>query len=609
MEWIRRLMMRETTTETQQQGANRPARRVRYDKPRIMLIDLSDEVDARLSRSGYNVVCGTFGHPYKVPARGDFVPVVSDHALLGYEEQEIVVVDLSPPEPLDAPAGESLVDKGKAELLTGSSAGIVDPRPVTMHFSRSHFDRILDHGGCFVVFGAPRTEQKFLLRIRGVYGLPGSSEERAHDSWTFLSTLSSEHVRVTAQFGVEIATIRYEDLICSTLRRYLAGSWYGCTLERNYGLSEHEWRALAVNKYDETVSVALMPDNSRGFVLVLPQIADKAGLLKELMEEVLPELAPGLFPHVEGRRWLERPEYELSTVVGLRAEKDRVTEQANERLAEIDRQIDKEREDSGFLHEILVASGDDLVTAVASSLEFIGFDKVINVDELQAEAGEELPRQEDLHILDASPALLIEVKGLAGLPREADSFQVVKYVNRRMKEWNSTDVQGLSIINHQRNLPGLDRKGAEAFTSQQVEDAEENEFGLLTTWELFLLLRGMMKHRWDSSHLRSLLYRTGRIGRIPAHYKPIGKVFQYWDNIGVVGIEVENAALRRGDRIGFVLPGGFEEQVAESIEVDRAPVEFAEPDQQVGVKTPFGHVLLRIGTLVCVVGEETSAAG
>jgi hypothetical protein len=26
-----------------------------------------------------------------------------------------------------------------------------------------------------------------------------------------------------------------------------------------------------------------------------------------------------------------------------------------------------------------------------------------------------------------------------------------------MKEWNRTDVQGLAIINHQRNLPALDR--------------------------------------------------------------------------------------------------------------------------------------------------------
>jgi hypothetical protein len=61
---------------------------------------------------------------------------------------------------------------------------------------------------------------------------------------------------------------------------------------------------------------------------------------------------------------------------------------------------------------------------------------------VDAEGDARAAKQEDLQILDASPTLLVEVKGLAGFPREDDTLQVVKYIPRRMKEWDGTDVAG-----------------------------------------------------------------------------------------------------------------------------------------------------------------------
>lgn len=248
--------------------------------------------------------------------------------------------------------------------------------------------------------------------------------------------------------------------------------------------------------------------------------------------------------------------------------------------------------------------GDDLVKAAAKCLHSIGFQNVVGVDQLKAETGDTSPKQEDLQILDQSPTILVEVKGLSGLPKQADSLQVVKYIGRRMKEWHRTDVHGLSIINQQRNLPGLDRQDEKVFTQQQVEDAIQNGFGLLATWELLLLIRGMIRHGWDPIHLRSLFYRTGRIGRLPAHYQPLGKVVRYWDKPSLVGIEIAERPLRQGDGVGFVLRAGFEEQVAESIEVDHKPVQLAQPGQSMGLETPFGRKLLRKGTLVCLVIQD-----
>lgn len=77
--------------------------------------------------------------------------------------------------------------------------------------------------------------------------------------------------------------------------------------------------------------------------------------------------------------------------------------------------------------------------------------------------GDTSPKREDLRIYDDSPILLVEIKGISGFPRDAAALQVAKYLAPRMREWQRTDIQGLSIINHQRNLPGLDRDNKTPF--------------------------------------------------------------------------------------------------------------------------------------------------
>jgi hypothetical protein len=56
-----------------------------------------------------------------------------------------------------------------------------------------------------------------------------------------------------------------------------------------------------------------------------------------------------------------------------------------------------------------------------------------------------------------------------------------------MREWDSTRVHGVSIINHQRNLPGLERDNVNVFSGAQVKDAENQDVTLVSTWDLFLL--------------------------------------------------------------------------------------------------------------------------
>ena len=249
---------------------------------------------------------------------------------------------------------------------------------------------------------------------------------------------------------------------------------------------------------------------------------------------------------------------------------------------------------------MLTGTGDELVRDVKQSLDYIGFGEVLNVDE---ENPEQAAKQEDLQILDRSPALLVEVKGLSGMPTESDTTQIVKYIPRRSKEWNRTDIRGVTIVNHQRHVPALERDEKNVFTEPQIKDAELHDVTLLTTWDLFRLIRGMMQWGWKPHEIKELFYRPGRVGRIPSHYELIGDVAKFWEEPGVVSIDVENELLV-GDRIGYVLPDRFLEEEAGSLEIDREKVEKALAGQRVGLKSIYTKGELRKGTHVYRVGQR-----
>ncbi len=342
----------------------------------------------------------------------------------------------------------------------------------------------------------------------------------------------------------------------------------------------------------------IITDNSKGGrILILPNVLKKAKLINKLFYEFLPELSPHLFPDFEGFRWIRRDKYELDSVLSYKKDKVNVELEAKKKIKDIDEKIDKERKKFNFLYGIITKSGRELVKDVKFCLEFIGFNKVIDIDK-ENENKDVIMKQEDLQVNDVSPILLIEVKGLSGTSRESDTFQVVKYINRRMKKMNRTDIRGVSIINHQKNIPTLQRDNENVFTDQQIEDAKSNDCTILTTWDLFLLIRGMIKRKWKRKVIRELFYKSGRMPRIPSHYKYIGKVVNYWVQKKAVGIEILENKLHQGDRISYIIPEGYLEEDVLSLQFDKRNVEEVSLNQLAGIKTVFSKNELKKGTLV-----------
>jgi hypothetical protein len=165
-----------------------------------------------------------------------------------------------------------------------------------------------------------------------------------------------------------------------------------------------------------------------------------------------------------------------------------------------------------------------------------------------------------------------------------------------MRELQRTDIVGLSIINHQRHMPPLERDNAMPFRQELLDAAEERTLGLMTAWDLYRLLRNSQKLCWRTEDVKPLFYQKGRIVAVPKHYQYIGKIAKAWtDKLGVV---IEQAELRVGGRIAVEFPIEFEEMAVQSIHVADQSVEHARTGDPAGLLWMTGKPKLREGLRV-----------
>jgi hypothetical protein len=455
-----------------------------------------------------------------------------------------------------------------------------------MVHAKKDLDRIYDHGGIFIIFVDRhlKPKQENHIGIPHNNGNTSLAGELPFDNWSFLRELT--HLSITPDKGKTINVVEGYN-ISSILSHHTKDANFNCTLSIHFS-HQNRWLSLASNKFGGCVSGALQPrpETDEGHILFFPPIKDKAAFLTQLLGEVLPRVSPRLFPHAEGGKWVHEPEYELLSVQKLQSDIVRVEEEAEKQIAERQQQIEDEQDEFQYLYDLLRETGDPLVDAVKKALEVLGFKDVIDADkELEKSDGNSLKR-EDLRIDgDGDHLLLIEVKGISGIPKDAEVLQVTKYTAPYMRETGRTNIRELSVVNHQRHIPALERDYP--FREELVINAEEQQFGVITTWDLFRLVRGYLKNNWIHENIKDLFYQNGVIEAIPLHYEYVGVIEGFAPKAEAVGVKIEENSIRVGDTIAFALPVEFEEQLVKSLQIDNKPVDVANEGDLVGISTKF----------------------
>jgi hypothetical protein len=398
--------------------------------------------------------------------------------------------------------------------------------------------------------------------------------------------------------------------VLDVLSEHLSNARYSCTLRRH---ATDGWVEAAHNKFGDAVAGVLgvagvdTPEGEEpsdpGWVVLLPQVKDPGACVVALLDNVLPVLARKLFPESENTSWLQQPPYELPSVIELEAEIAGVRRDAEQRETELRAAVDDSRARDGWMHTLLTGTDDDLVDAVKTALEELGAIDVEKVDD-EAETRLHGRSREDLRIRGRSPLVLVEVKGLTTLPKEADSLQVAKYLVPRIKQWERTDIRGLFVVNQQRSLPALDRVNDNAFQEDVLDNAAQQDLGLLTTVDLFRLVRNKRLWGWPPEAVAPLLYSNGRIAPIPLHYELVGAIDGYFERLGVVTVTVTASGFHVGDDLAFILPIDYEQQSVGSMQVDGKDVARAEAGQRVAIRTHLSKAQARNGVQVFRVGKS-----
>jgi len=556
-----------------------PQSEFKYQRPKIFLVDLGDRVEEVLLSEGYRVTSGSFGRPYRVEMDSKYTPVIANYRLPNYTEQEVVVINLFAGEPADGPEGEKMVPMGERDIWANSKDGVVDPRPRIMAISQSLSDRIFNSGGVFIVFSDHRIKQDLVTATATEYDL-FSERQLDIDNWSFLSILSN--LKVVTDHGEEIFCELQNSPLQQLLSDHLKESTFHCSFESHWSF-EDRWLVLARNKYGNPVAAMIAPVDKEqgGCVFLFPRIRNMGDFMSGLLKNVLPDLVPTLFPHAEGQRWIYRDEYELPSVLEKRRMKSSMQEDVARKVQELDEAIEIDRSRNKFLYDLIRETGEPLVAAVITALNVLGFKNVVNVDEEKCKSGSDSSLGEDLQVHDISPTLVVEVKGVAGTPSDSEALQAQKHVLVFMQEHNRVDAKGLTIINHQRMLPPLERNNITPYRKEILTNAQQTRLGLMTGWDLFRLVRGKMQHNWKTEHVKPVLYGTGRIDPIPNHYQLIGRVSQVWKP--AFSIKIEIGEIRIGDRVAIEFPVDFHEQSVTSLHVDDKAVGIAAAQTEVGI--------------------------
>lgn len=566
-------------------------------RPQILLLNIENEVADALKQAGFNITTGSFGIPYKTSRSSNLAPVPFNSDLRDISEQDIVIVDTDDTqEPIDA--SPEIIADGLEHIWTSCKGGAIDPRPYVMQTTQSRFDRILNNGGLFIVFAEHKRHIKYTTGASSFRGLKKTGEDVLLHNWGFLSALNA--VNTQTDPGRDIRITNPNHPLSTTLRNYLNDSSFSCTLSPNGPYTPYianEWMPLATNRFDATVAALIAPaKNRRGTVIILPRVSRKKELLTDLLSNAIPDLAPWLFPDSNVGQWVHHPEYESGKILELHSQIAQIAAEAQAKIEQCQKRAQEEQTNHQHMYDLLRESGDPLVAAVKKALETIGFSDVVDMDAENQKQGRTSRLDEDLWIREKDkPLILAEVKGLNRLAPDAESLQAWKYVAPRMKELQRLDIRALAIINHQRGIPPLERENDKVFRPDIITNAEHNDFGLMTTWDLFRIVKNMTANEWRPEWVKPIFYRSGKILPLPEHYEPLGKVERLLEKISVASIRIEATDLKVGDRIAFIHPVSFYEQAIESMQVNKEARDQTMQGELAGIKTQIPMNQLKVG--------------
>jgi hypothetical protein len=506
-------------------------------RPSICLVDIDANTQEALVAAGFNCAVGSLGSQIELPNAevGDRSICRVDNTIPpNLHEYDIIVIDLKDREPIKYDVSQHRPSAGTRAsqmfLDCRFPQTIFDPRPLAGHYVlRPQIEEIKRKESIVIVFATSHDDVSYHPVELTDVGYVGEQTFK-HNNYSFLPSIPFEANKAGFETTV---VVENAEPFAVFLRGYNQKFVYHIVFSHptihdgKRWMKDPDFIPLVVDSADDIVSYAQADGPS--IVFVFPQLEDKTHFLLELFQRHLPAIKPNLFPFSTQFAWIKDDEYRLPNEAGLFAEKRSLEQEYSEKIAAKEREIEENRQKYRFLHDLLTETGEKLVKAVEQYFHWLGFDDIVNCDEAYPGRNEE-----DLQISLEEGLLIVEVKGIGGTSKDSECSQISKIKYRRARERDSFDVVALYIVNHQRYLPPENRLNP-PFTDQQIKDAESDERGLLTTYDLFKLYFAAESGFITKEDARKSLLDFGLVAFRPSNSVPIGRPLEIHYN-GTVGI-------------------------------------------------------------------------
>ena len=259
--------------------------------------------------------------------------------------------------------------------------------------------------------------------------------------------------------------------------------------------------------------ISLLIRKGKGFYLLLPSFgARNVEVARYFLKDVAPLLDLG---PTESREygWLDGADYTFPVLTELLARRDEEVRRHEQALRTIDESLMEARatEQESF-NRLLKSEGPELREAVINALRYLGWGKVVDVDAYWKKVIRS--KEEDAWLIESAegpvegslqrePLILVLVRGGRNWATDDECALLQKYKGRRMQEFDNTKMKAVLIGNYFLAQEASSR--ANPFTPVQVEEAEKDGNGLLTTYELFKAVKAEKEGKVGKEEIRRRL--------------------------------------------------------------------------------------------------------
>lgn len=527
------------------------------ERPRICCIDISEENIQLLKKTGFNIYNGTLGSKIKVPNTYN----KSHNVLLNYKipanlhEYDIILIDLDNYKTIDYNNSEHKKEhhsgKTSYSILSRYPETLFDPRPMTSTILKQNLDKITNRTYLVLAFSSESYSAEYETIEISENDIQGIEKFNIYSFWDYIQIS-------VPKFGKEIIVNKIGPEFEILLEKYKIDSSYNQTFHHptNYKglqlIKDENFVPLMTNLNGDIIS--FFESNEYKNLILLPQIKEKGHFLNDFLTKVAPSIFPELFPFSITSEWKNKTEYWLPNHSNLLEKKSETQNEYEIKLKKNDLDIKKNIEQYSFLHEMLTESGDHLVHSLIKYFNWLDFDDIVNFDESKIESN---ILEEDIQIKLDSGILIIECKGIGGTSTDSNCSQISKIKHRRCKERNKFDVYALYIVNPQRYLPPLNRQNP-PFTPHQLDDAKNDERGLLTTWQLYNLYFDIENKIISKNEARNSFLNYGLIDFRPGNLKYLYEPNEFFKENKVCIVNIKDILITKNQDVYIEKDGRFE---------------------------------------------------